>query len=357
MKNQMIAASVAVIFAVSACVPMTAEASSTFALREKVVSMAGIMDVTGNGNDNVSRGEFARMLVMATQYRTVGDQECRASLYSDVGQNNEYAYYIQTAVNNGWMTGYLGGEFRPEQGVTLQEAIKGILALLGYEDSDFSGNLTGARMAKYQYLELNEEINREPTEVLTRTDCINLFYNLLRTPTKGGTQETSYYGKVLDCTLTSDGEINAYDMADNSLVGPKKMGTSLEDAVPFTLKKSNLFLDGEKATVSEIEDNAIVIYYHKGTKSVWAYSDSDEEGKRGAATGTIENIYYGSMDVMTPVKVEIEGRTYTLSNSDVQFAFSMYGDLRVGDEVTVIYEASTDSEGESIYSVVDYMEE
>ncbi|MDO4324507.1 MAG: S-layer homology domain-containing protein [bacterium] len=356
MINQKIAASMAAVMAVSVCLPMTSEASSTFELRRKVVGMAGIMEIIGDMSENVSRGEFARMLVMATDYGTVGDQESRISVYSDVSQESEYAYYIQTAVKNGWMSGYLGGLFKPEQGVTLQEAAKGVLALLGYEDSDFSGNLVGGRMAKYKYLELNEDINREAEEILTRQDCVNLFYNLLKTPTKGGQKESSFYGKVLECSLTSDGEIDAYAMADNSLVGPKKMGTSLEDAVPFTLKKSNLFLDGEKASVSEIEDNAIVIYYHKATKSVWAYSDSDEEGKRGAATGTIEAIYYGSMDVMTPVEVEIEGRKYKLSSSDVQFAFSMYGDLRVGDEVTVIYEAS-DGDGETVYTVVDYMEE
>lgn len=357
MINRKIAASMAAVMAVSACVPMTSFASSTFEMRKKVVGMAGIMDIIGDMNENVSRGEFARMLVMATEYQTVGEQENRTSVYSDVSNTNEYAYYIQTAVQNGWMSGYLGGEFRPNQGITLQEAVKGILALLGYEDSDFSGNLTGGRIAKYKYLELNESIGREATEVLTRTDCINLFYNLLKTPTKGGTQESSYYGRVLDCSLTSDGEIDAYAMADNSLVGPKAMGTSLEDMVPFTLRKSNLFLDGEQASVSEIEDNAIVIYYHKGTKTVWAYSDNGEEGKRGAATGTIENIYYGSMDVMTPVQVEIDGRIYSLSSSDVQFAFSMYGDLRVGDDVTVIYEAADDGEGDTTYTIVDYMEE
>ena len=52
------------------------------------------------------------------------------------------------------------------------------------------------------------------------------------------------------------------------------------------------------------------------------------------------------------------GIKYQLKDTDMQFAFSVYGDMRVGDEVTLVYEvAGTDSDGEPIYNVIDYLED
>ena len=62
-----------------------------------------------------------------------------------------------------------------------------MLALLGYENTDFTGDQTGARQSKYHFLELDENMNKSPEEVLIKEDCINLFYNLLKTDTKAGT--------------------------------------------------------------------------------------------------------------------------------------------------------------------------
>ena len=53
----------------------------------------------------------------------------------------------------------------------------------------------------------------------------------------------------------------------------------------------------------------------------------------------------------------IDAEEYKLNSSDMQFAFSIYGSLRVGDTVTLICEKSTNSNDDATYVIVDYIED
>ena len=68
--------------------------------------------------------------------------------------------------------------------------------------------------------------------------------------------------------------------------------------------------------------------------------------------------HYSSSDVMTPTSITLDdGQEYKLSSSEMQFAFSVYGSIRVGDRVTLICEKSENSNGDATYTVVDYVED
>ncbi len=332
--------------------------------RRKVVGISGIMaNVSTNMDQPVTRAEYARMLVQASSYRDYLPVASTVSVYADVPMTHEYAASIRVTAEQGWMTGYLGGQFKPDQPVTLKEAVRGILALLGYTDEDFSGDVIGARMSLYYALELNEELDRQPTEILTRTDCVNLFYNLLKTEMKSGGKA---YATVLGCELNSDGEVNPMGLADTNLSGPKLIpkGRHLGDYIPFNVQQANIFVNGDsssyEALKSYISSNYVVIYYNTQAKTVWAYiADEDVQTGRCAVRGTIENIYYNSTDVMTPSSITLDGDSteYKLSSSEMQFAFSIYGSLRVGDTVTLICEKTVNANEDETYTVVDYVEE
>ena len=185
--------------------------------------------------------------------------------------------------------------------MTLRDAAKGVLGLLGYTNEDFSGNLNGNRMAEFSALSLDSGIFRNQDEVLTREDCIHLFYNLMKAQMKEGGQ---YGSKVFDLTYNSDGEVNTSSILDNSLKGPKILNQgsrNLKHLVPFSLDKAVMFLNGESSDEIEINDYATVVYYHEETKTIFAYS-SDGENK-GATDGRIKAIYYSASDPFTPVSV------------------------------------------------------
>lgn len=350
----------------SALTPMTAEASNNLDYRKKVIGVAGIMSVSTGMDQQVTRAEFARMLVNASTYRDYLPTSSAVSVYADVPKTSEYAASIRIAAEQKWMVGYLGGQFRPDQPITLQEAVRGILGLLGYSNEDFTGNTSGARMSKYYALELNSEVDLKSSEILTRNDCVNLFYNLLRTEDKTG----KVYGTVLGCEINSDGEVNPMGLADNNLKGPKLVpkGRQLGDYVPFNVQQATIFVDGEASSYeslkSIISGSYIVVYYNTTAKTIWAYvADDDGDGVqsgRCAVRGTISNIYYNSTDVMTPTAVYLDGdddKEFKLGNSEMQFAFSIYGSLRVGDNVTLICEKTTNSDGNATYTVIDYVED
>ena len=339
-----------------------ANTNTNFTYRRQVIGLSGIMTITGDMNEKVTRAQFARMLVRASGYRSILTTTSNVSVFADVTSGSEYAAAIRICAENGWMTGYLGGNFRPDQYVTLNEAAKGVLYLLGYTADDFGGDQYNRRMAQYSFLDLNENIGyTDPTTVLKKSDCINLFYNLMKCKKK---DSNTYYATVLDAEMTSDDEVNALKMADNTLHGPRvaEDRQKVDAIIPFDLVDASCFLNGksvDKEYIYTAAGDYVVLYWSSTTHTVWAYSaDESSDADKRVARGYVQSIYYNSTDTLQPSAVELDdGNTYSLGSTEMQFSFSIYGDLQVGDQVVLIYSVARNSEGEeSSYSVIDYVE-
>lgn len=377
-----ISGSMAVITAVIQAAPLTVMAntsSANFDMRKQVVTLTGIMDVT-DFTGKVTRGDFARMLVNASSYRE-NLPSASVSVFTDVPSVNPNAVYIRIAASQGWMTGFLGGLFKPDEYITYKDAVKAALTMLEYTDEDFTGDLASSRISKFNYLELNEEVNRQPSEVLNQTDCMNIFYNLLKTKKKNSSE---IYGAALDCELNSDGEINPITILDDERKGPilVRKGFSVAQSVPFDTENANVFLNGAASTLANVkasqqESGFAVVYYNVKSKTIWAYTtrgwDDDELTGNNAYVllkGEVKNIYYKSTDVMTPTSIRLEidednsdgdfGEsgldsegylTINLDSTQLQYLFSIYGSIEVGDEVVMVC-----SKNGSSYTAVDAIE-
>ena len=374
--------SLAAVTAVTSALPMTVMAntlSANFDMRRQVVNLTGILNVS-DYTGQVTRGDFARMLVNASSYRE-NLPSSSVSVFADVPGTHPDAVYIRIAASQGWMTGFLGGLFKPEEYITYKDAVKAALTMLGYSDEDFTGDLASSRISKFNYLELNEEMNRQPEEVLNQTDCMNLFYNLLKTKKKDSSE---IYGAVLDCELNSDGEINPITILDDERKGPilVRKGFSVIQSVPFGSENANVFLNGTASTLEAVKASQqdagfAVVYYNVKSKTIWAYTtrgwdDDDLEGNNAYVLlkGEVKNIYYKSTDVMTPTSIRLEidddnsdgdfGEdgidedgylTINLNSSELQYLFSIYGGIEVGDEVVMVCNKSGSS-----YTAVDAIE-
>ena len=338
-----------------------ANMKSNFELRKKVISVTGIMNLNQDMNKNISRAEFALMSVRASKYKNMLTKSSNVALYSDVDRNSEYASAIKVASEQGWMSGYLGGKFMPEKEISLQEAVKALLYMLGYKAENFAGDQLNKRMALYSNLGLGEFVLKGANDSISRADAINLFYNLFKTKMPEG---GSAYITVLGGSLASDGEVNALSLADNSLKGPYVANSlqKLNSITSFPLKEASLYLNGSAVTYDALtsamqsSDFGLVIYYSSVGKAVWAYNGSSETGKQ-VVHGEISNIYYESNSTLTPSAVMIKGSDiqYKLSSADMQFAFSIYGSLKVGEDVVLIVEKTTSANEEETYTVVDYV--
>lgn len=374
--------SLAAVTAVTSALPMTVMAntsSANFDMRRQVVNLTGILNVS-DYTGQVTRGDFARMLVNASSYRE-NLPTSSVSVFADVPSTHPDAIYIRIAASQGWMTGFLGGLFKPEEYITYKDAVKAALAMLGYSDEDFTGDLASSRISKFNYLELNEKVNRQPEEVLNQTDCMNIFYNLLKTKKKDSSE---IYGAVLDCELNSDGEINPITILDDERKGPilVRKGFSVIQSVPFGSENANVFLNGTASTLEAVKASQqdagfAVVYYNVKSKTIWAYTtrgwdDDDLEGNNAYVLlkGEVKNIYYKSTDVMTPTSIRLEidddnsdgdfGEdgidedgylTISLNSSELQYLFSIYGGIEVGDEVVMVCNKSGSS-----YTAVDAIE-
>ncbi|ENZ15626.1 S-layer homology domain-containing protein [Enterocloster clostridioformis] len=374
--------SLAAVTAVTSALPMTVMAntsSANFDMRRQVVNLTGILNVS-DYTGQVTRGDFARMLVNASSYRE-NLPTSSVSVFADVPSTHPDAIYIRIAASQGWMTGFLGGLFKPEEYITYKDAVKAALTMLGYSDEDFTGDLASSRISKFNYLELNEKVNRQPEEVLNQTDCMNIFYNLLKTKKKDSSE---IYGAVLDCELNSDGEINPITILDDERKGPilVRKGFSVIQSVPFGSENANVFLNGTASTLEAVKASQqdagfAVVYYNVKSKTIWAYTtrgwdDDDLEGNNAYVLlkGEVKNIYYKSTDVMTPTSIRLEidddnsdgdfGEdgidedgylTISLNSSELQYLFSIYGGIEVGDEVVMVCNKSGSS-----YTAVDAIE-
>lgn len=338
-----------------------ANIKSNFDLRKKVISVTGIMSLNQDMNKNISRAEFALMAVRASKYKNMLTKNSNIALYSDVDRNSEYASAIKIASEKGWMSGYLGGKFMPDKDISLQEAIKVLLYMLGYKAEDFAGDQLNKRVTLYNNLGLGEFVLKGTNDSISRADAVNLFYNLFKTKMPEG---GNAYITVLGGSLASDGEVNALSLADNSLKGPYVVNSlqKLNKVASFPLKEASLYLNGSAvsydvlSSAMQSSDFGLVIYYSSVGKAVWAYNGSSDTGKQ-VVHGEISNIYYESSSTLTPSAVTLKDSDiqYKLSSADMQFAFSIYGSLKVGEDVVLIVEKTTAADGEDIYTVVDYV--
>ena len=245
---------------------------------------------------------------------------------------------------------------------TLREAARSVLAVLGYTNSDFAGNINENRMSKFSELGLDANIKKGYNDVLTKQDCVHLFYNLMKAKMKSG---STYGSKTFNLTFTSDGEINMASVMDDSMKGPKVIGNGdkLDDVIPFSLSKASMFLDGYSSDEDTIDDHAVIVYYHESTKTIYAYSDNGET--KGATSGELTSIYYDSTDPFKPVSIELDsddqenaegGDVFKLTSSEIQYLFSIYGEFKVGDDIVIVWEKSGNGEN-ATYTAIDAVED
>ena len=133
--------------------------------------------------------------------------------FKDVPYTHWAAGYIKTAVQQGWISGYLDGSYKPNRTVTLEEAATGVLKLLGYTTSDFSGSYPNAQLALYKSLNLNTRITASQGSSMTRRNMMYLFYNLLNTKTKDG----RVYAQTLGYKLNSSDEIDYLSVISDTM--------------------------------------------------------------------------------------------------------------------------------------------
>ncbi len=304
--------------------PVAAEPAMAADNAKQIINAIGIMETDKGSNEDgtkvVTRARFAQMLINASSLKSTVSSESSTSLYSDVKKSYWAAGYIQTVVSQGWMSGYLNGKFKPTQGISLQEAVYGVVKLLGYTSSDFGSSLSTGVMNLYKTKALNKNISKTSTQYLTVEDCYNLFYNVLTAKTKTG----NVYAVTLGYTVDSYGKLDYLSLVSANIEGPIVVDEDWKNELPFSTAQATYYKDGAISSLFDISDYD-VLYYNEGLKLVWIYDNK--------VTGKIESI---NPDYTSPQSVTVSGKTYTFADSQVTMRFSSMGDVKKGETVTLV---------------------
>ncbi len=278
------------------------------------VQALGIMNGDEYGNMNltepVTRAEFAKMLVSASSEKN--SNQTAGSVFSDVKADHWASPYVRVAVNNGWVSGYTDGSYRPESSIRAEEAYAMVLRLLGYDTTALNGNFTTAILDLANQVDLNDDITN--TDIFLREDCAILFTNAMTTLTPAG----QYYGATLGYTVTA-GELDISAITTTELQGPYIYDGSVLDTTPEAVYRDDVAVSLDQLQVQD------VYYLNKNTNTLYAYS-TRVYGTITAIQGTLT----------APTAVTIQGVPYTLGTNDVKLKLTTGGSIAEGSMVTLL---------------------
>ena len=316
MKKRILALLLAVCVACSMLI-LPASASGSNTAVQTAVTLGGLTsDQTANLAAPLTRGALTKLMVAFSAYReSAKTQGSTGTLFSDVGSGSAYAPYVRIAVQQGWISGYTDGSFRPDNAVTLEEACTAVLKLLGYDVTTLSGTFPAAQLNKANELGLRDNLTKAQGEGMTLEDGAVLLYNALTATTAEG----KVYASSLGFTV-NNGVVDVSSILLSNVKGPfvAGLGTQLPFAPTAVYRNDTVTTD---ATLNAYD----VYYYNETARTVWIYTRK--------AAGRITAV---SPSANAPTSVTVAGTEYTIASSSVAAQLSALNGGGVGQVVTLL---------------------
>ena len=316
MKKRILALLLAVCVACSMLI-LPASASGSNTAVQTAVTLGGLTsDQTANLAAPLTRGALTKLMVAFSAYReSAKTQGSTGTLFSDVGSGSAYAPYVRIAVQQGWISGYTDGSFRPDNAVTLEEACTAVLKLLGYDVTTLSGTFPAAQLNKANELGLRDNLTKNQGEGVTLEDGAVLLYNALTATTAEG----KVYASSLGFTV-NNGVVDVSSILLSNVKGPfvAGLGTQLPFAPTAVYRNDTVTTD---ATLNAYD----VYYYNETAQTVWIYTRK--------AAGRITAV---APSANAPTSVTVAGTEYTIASSSVAAQLSALNGGGVGQVVTLL---------------------
>ena len=316
MKKRILALLLAVCVACSMLI-LPASASGSNTAVQTAVTLGGLTsDQTANLAAPLTRGALTKLMVAFSAYReSAKTQGSTGTLFSDVGSGSAYAPYVRIAVQQGWISGYTDGSFRPDNAVTLEEACTAVLKLLGYDVTTLSGTFPAAQLNKANELGLRDNLTKTQGEGMTLEDGAVLLYNALTATTAEG----KVYASSLGFTV-NNGVVDVSSILLSNVKGPfvAGLGTQLPFAPTAVYRNDTVTTD---ATLNAYD----VYYYNETAQTVWIYTRK--------AAGRITAVVPSAN---APTSVTVAGTEYTIASSSVAAQLSALNGGGVGQVVTLL---------------------
>ena len=314
MKKRFFALLLAVCIACTMLVMPASAGGSNTAVQAAV--MLGGLDSGQDAGAALTRGQLAKLLAAFSSYReSAAAGNTSGALFTDVAGSDPLAAPIRIAVQQGWMSGYSDGSFRPSNTVTLEEACAAVLNLLGYDVTTLNDTFPTAQLNKARELGLRSDLAAGQGDTLTIADGALLLYNALTAQTAEG--ET--YGSTLGLTVT-DGQVDVSSVLLEDVEGPFVADGSTQ--LPF---EPEAVYRNDEVTNSASLHTYDVYYYSENARTVWIYTRK--------AAGRITAV---APSASAPTSVTVAGTEYTIGSSQAASALSSLNGGGVGQVVTLL---------------------
>ena len=314
MKKRFFALLLAVCIACTMLVMPASAGGSNTAVQAAV--MLGGLDSGQDADAALTRGQLAKLLAAFSSYReSAAAGNTSGALFTDVAGSDPLAAPIRIAVQQGWMSGYSDGSFRPSNTVTLEEACAAVLNLLGYDVTTLNDTFPTAQLNKARELGLRSDLAAGQGDTLTIADGALLLYNALTAQTAEG--ET--YGSTLGLTVT-DGQVDVSSVLLEDVEGPFVADDSTQ--LPF---EPEAVYRNDEVTNSASLHTYDVYYYNVNARTLWIYTTK--------AAGRITAV---SPSASAPTSVTVAGTEYTIGSSQAALALSSLNGGGVGQVVTLL---------------------
>lgn len=226
--------------------------------------IAGFPDGSYKPDEPVTRAQFAKIIVSALGVGEAANYAGGTTKFADVPADHWAAGYINVAVDVGVINGYPDGTFAPENQVSFAEAIKMIVAALGYTPkAEAMGGYPGGYLAVAAEKEITKGMSVVGGLAANRGDIALMVDNSLDVPLM--VQKTY-------------GEYPEYEEDDTKSLLVTKLGVDEVKGVVTAVPLSESKLDDDEIEIAGKEYAAVVdmdLNYFFGLE-VKAWADDDD---------------------------------------------------------------------------------
>ncbi|MBQ9985370.1 MAG: S-layer homology domain-containing protein [Oscillospiraceae bacterium] len=293
--------------------------------------LGGYPDGTFRPEDKITRAEFAKMAYVL-KYGSDDSGKLFAgqnSSFTDVEGNGNVAWakgYINYCENQGIVSGVGNNKFNPNGNVTVAEASKMLLVILGCnaDKEGFKGvNWASNTVAKAMELGLFEGWQGDPTAPASRQLVAKLMRNAIFAPV------------YVYSPITGIGsQYNALDGAKNQTLGEQVMGLKHVEGIVVANENYAITKDAEGETIVVSSGPAIQTTNKDSEESIIYY---EAQNTNGTYTGSTIKIDRALSDRLLGAKVDVYFKADTNSSSLAYTNVEVIGNVIVSSD-TKIYE-------------------
>lgn len=266
-KKMLVSLVMALLMLMQVAVPMQA-AEADAAGYEKAVEVLTALEIVEGRDDgeyhpeeNLTRAEMATIIVRVMQ---MSDWEEEGIIFEDVDEDHWAFYPITTAYRAGIVQGVSGTHFSPDTEVTGEQAVKMVVAFLGYTvKAEALGGYPAGYLACAMQLDLLKGVKEIGSNPISRGDMARLVYNALETemmiPQSYGEDASGYFADGVITPLEYYMHITRYE-------GMITAGYVQEITAPARdLKKDEIVIEGAivktgETLASEKVGEDVVVY-------------------------------------------------------------------------------------------------